>query len=375
MAKKAAFVYDDALSKHVLRDDHPLKATRLRYTYELLDAYGAFSREGSGLVKPRPATDAEILTVHASEYLEAVKGFSSGAGMENQPLFNFGAGGDNPTYPGIYEAASLSTGASLVAAHMVADGEVDAAFNVSGGLHHAAPTHASGFCVFNDPAVAIQYLLSRGMRVLYVDIDAHHGDGVQNIFYGSDQVLTISIHESGRFLFPGTGHVEEVGVGEGRGYSVNIPLFPYTGDEIYLWAFRKVVPPLVEAFRPDVLVGQLGIDSYQTDPLTHLMLTSQGYTQAVTELANLGLPFVAMGGGGYDQGAVARCWSLAYGIMLGTEWPDRIPQTYTERYGMEALRDTATPEVEEPLRQQMWRFAEETVQDVEQQIFPIHRLA
>ena len=135
------------------------------------------------------------------------------------------------------------------------------------------------------------------------------------------------------------------------------------------------MPPLVEAFKPDVLVGQLGIDSYQTDPLTHLMLTSQGYTQAVTELANLGLPFVAMGGGGYDQGAVARCWSLAYGIMLGTEWPDRIPQTYTERYGMEALRDTATPEVEEPLRQQMWRFAEETVQDVEQQIFPIHRLA
>ncbi len=258
---------------------------------------------------------------------------------------------------------------------MVADGQVDVAFNISGGLHHAAVTHASGFCVFNDPAVAIRHLLSRGMRVLYVDIDAHHGDGVQDIFYDSDQVLTLSIHESGRFLFPGTGQVEESGVGDGRGYSVNIPLFPYTGDEIYLWAFRRILPPLVEAFKPDVLVGQLGIDSYQTDPLTHLMLTSRGYVQAVTELANLGLPWVAMGGGGYDQAAVARCWSLAYGIMLETEWPDRIPQSYMERYGLEVLRDTTVPEVDEPLRKRMWDFAEETVRSVEQHIFPAHRLA
>ena len=334
MAKKAAFVYDVAMAKHVLRDDHPLKATRLRCTYELLDAYGAFSREGSDLVRPRPATDTEILTVHASEYLEAVKGFSSGVGMQAQAMFNFGSGGDNPTYPGMYEASALSTGASLVAAHMVADGEVDVAFNISGGLHHAASTHASGFCVFNDPAVAIQYLLSRGMRVLYVDIDAHHGDGVQNIFYNSDQVLTISIHESGRFLFPGTGHVEESGAGDGRGYSVNIPLFPYTGDEIYLWAFRKILPPLVEAFKPDVLVGQLGIDSYQTDPLTHLMLTSQGYTQAVRELANLGLPWVAMGGGGYDQAAVGP-------LLVAGLWDhggDRMAGSYTSVLHR-ALRD------------------------------------
>ena len=375
MPRKAAFIYDDAMSRHILRDDHPLKATRLRYTYDLLDAYDAFSRENSDLIQPRPATDAEILTVHASEYLEAVKSFSSGLRMETQPLFNFGSGGDNPAYPGMYDAACLSTGASLVAARMVADGEADVAFNISGGLHHAAPAHASGFCVFNDPAVAIQYLLSRGMKVLYVDIDAHHGDGVQNIFYHSDQVLTISIHESGRFLFPGTGHVEESGTGDGQGYSVNIPLFPYTGDDIYLWAFRKLVPPLVEAFKPDVLVGQLGIDSYQTDPLTHLMLTSQGYTQAVAELANLGLPWVAMGGGGYDQAAVARCWSLAYGIMLETEWPDRIPQSYAQRYGLETLRDTATPEVDQPLKERMWHFAEETVKEVEQRIFPAHKLA
>ena len=131
------------------------------------------------------------------------------------------------------------------------------------------------------------------------------------------------------------------------------PCFPTQGTKHTFGPSAKILPPLVEAFKPDVLVGQLGIDSYQTDPLTHLMLTSQGYTQAVTELANLGLPWVAMGGGGYDQGAVARCWSLAYGIMLETEWPDRIPQAYTERYGLEVFRDTAVPEVDEPLRERM----------------------
>ena len=151
MPRKAAFIYDDAMSRHVLRDDHPLKATRLRYTYDLLDAYDAFSRENSDLIQPRPATDAEILTVHASEYLEAVKSFSTGLRMETQPLFNFGSGGDNPAYPGMYDAACLSTGASLVAARMVADGEADVAFNISGGLHHAAPAHASGFWRLQRP--------------------------------------------------------------------------------------------------------------------------------------------------------------------------------------------------------------------------------
>ena len=375
MTRKAAFVYDHSLTAHVLRDDHPLKATRLRYTYELLDAYDAFSRPDSSLVQPRPATDAEILTVHAAEYLESVKAFSDGIDLHNQGRFNFSSSGDNPAYPGMYQAAALSTGASLVAAHLVAEGLAHVAFNVSGGLHHAAPNRASGFCVFNDPAVVVRYLLSRGMRVVYVDIDAHHGDGVQDVFYRSDQALTISIHESGRFLFPGTGQVEEVGDGDGHGYSVNIPLYPYTGDDTYLWAFRQTALPLVQAFKPDVLVAQLGIDSYQTDPLTHLMLTSQGYTQVVSELANLGLPWVALGGGGYDQGAVARCWSLAYGIMLGAEWPDAIPQSFRDKYGLEALRDTAAPQVDPPLQEQIQNFAQDTIHQVHRLIFPTHHIA
>ena len=276
MSARAAFVYSGALSAHVLRADHPLKAVRLRYTYDLLQSYGAFDEAGALLLEPRPATDEEIGTLHTREYIEAVKGFGRGDMSANPTRFNFSAGGDNPVYPGMYEAAALSTGASMVAAEVLEGKRAGAAFNISGGLHHAASGNAAGFCVFNDPAVAINYLLSKGLRVAYVDIDVHHGDGVQAAFYGCDRVLTISVHESGAFLFPGTGAVEETGSGAGTGYSVNLPLYPYTEDDTYLWAFRQVVPPLIGAFKPDVLVTQLGIDSYYNDPLAHVLLTSRG---------------------------------------------------------------------------------------------------
>ena len=294
----AAFVYDDALSQHVLRSDHPMRPVRLRLAYELLSAYGAFDGDSSRLINPRSATEEELEWVHTPEYIAAVRALSAGLATDRPERFGFSAMGDNPVYPGMYDAATLSSGATLVAAELVAARRVDVAFSISGGLHHAAPTHASGFCIFNDPAIAIKYFLERGMRVAYVDVDAHHGDGVQHVFYGEDRVLTISIHESGRFLFPGTGFVSESGVGDGVGYSVNIPLYPYTEDEPYLWAFREVVPPLVRAFAPDVLVTQLGIDSYHSDPITHLQLTSRGYVEVIREFAKLGLPWLALGGGG-----------------------------------------------------------------------------
>ena len=376
MSRVSGFIYDDVLSRHVLRDDHPLKATRLQCTYELLDAYRAFDGEGSLLVGPRPATEQEIGSVHEAEYVEAVKSFSRGERKYGLTRFNFGEGGDNPVFNGMYEAAALSTGASVVGAELVAGGTVSAAFNISGGLHHAAAKNASGFCVFNDPAIAINYLLGRGLKVVYVDIDAHHGDGVQDTFYDTDRVLTISVHESGMFLFPGTGNVEEMGVGPGRGFSVNLPLYPYTDDDTYLWAFREVVPPLVAAFRPDVLVTQLGIDSYHSDPLTHLLLSSRGFGEAVEEFARMGLPWLALGGGGYDLGAVARCWTLAYGIMVEREWPDEIPQQYQEKYGLKLLRDSEAAVVVPGNASQKARgFAEQSVETVKRLIFPIHKIS
>ena len=374
MSRRAAFVYHNNLSRHMLRADHPLKAVRLRYTYELLEAYHAFDDEGSDLVEPRPATEEEILSLHDIEYVEAVRSFSRNEKRYDLARFNFGSMGDNPVYEGMYEAAALSTGASIVGAELVDSKQVNVAFNISGGLHHAAVGKASGFCVFNDPAIAINCLLSRGNRGVYVDIDAHHGDGVQDAFYDTDRVLTISLHESGRFLFPSTGSVQEMGVGAGAGFSVNLPLYPSTGDDTYLWAFREIVPPLVEEFKPDVLVTQLGIDSHYNDPLAHLLLSSQGFGEAVREFAQMGLPWLAMGGGGYDPGAVARCWTLAYGIMLGREWTDEIPAQYQEKHGLDRLRDREVPVVPDNVRQEARSFAEKSVEMVKKLIFPIHKL-
>ena len=375
MSRKAAFVYSSTMSRHVLRDDHPLKAVRLQHTYELLDSYHAFDGGSSVLLEPRLATEQEIRSLHDPEYVEAVKSFSRSERKYDPAKFNLGDSGDNPMFEGMYEAAALSTGASIVATEYVDNDRADVAFNISGGLHHAAARHASGFCVFNDPAIAINYLLSKGLRVVYVDVDAHHGDGVQDAFYDTDRVLTISLHESGKFLFPGTGSVDEVGAGVGAGFSVNVPLYPYTEDDTYLWAFREIVPPLVRAFNPDILVTQLGIDSYHSDPLTHLMLSSRGFGEVVKEFAGMELPWVAMGGGGYDLGAVARCWAMAYGIMVGTEWPDDIPADYQEKYGIKQLRDTDVPAVQDNIRQEARRFAEVSVERAKQLIFPVHKLS
>ncbi|MBI2846971.1 MAG: acetoin utilization protein AcuC [Chloroflexi bacterium] len=372
--KRAAFIYDDALSRHILRENHVLVPSRLRYAYELLEAYGAFNEPGSILVPPRPATDEEVLTFHTPAYLQAVKSLSRGESIYDPEVYNFSEEGDNPPFKGMYEASALSAGASLVAAEIVADGKVDVAFNAAGGLHHAAPGYASGFCIFNDPVIAIKHLLKRGFIVAYVDIDAHHGDGVQDAFYDTKAVLTISLHESGMFLFPGTGRVSEVGVGEGKGYSVNVPLAPYTDDEVYLWAFGEVVPPLIRSFNPDVLVTQLGIDTHFLDPITHLRLSTTGYIQVVRGLSQLSSRWVALGGGGYDAGVVARGWTLAYGIMIGKDWPDEIPEDYQQRYGLKKLRDAETLAVDERQREQARRFAEQSVSDIRRAIFPLHGL-
>ncbi|MCH7605619.1 MAG: acetoin utilization protein AcuC [Chloroflexi bacterium] len=374
MSPRAAFVYDEALSQHELRRDHPMRPIRLQYTYDLLQAYGAFDGEDSILVPPRPATEDELRWLHSPEYIAAVRSFSLGLSGYDLSRFNFSDGGDNPVYRGMYDAAALSTGASLVAAEMVASGQVDVAFNISGGLHHAAAGHASGFCVFNDPAVAIAYFLRQGMRVAYLDIDAHHGDGVQEAFFSDDRVLTISIHESGQYLFPGTGFVSELGTGSGVGYSVNLPLYPFTGDETYLAAFHQVVPPLLKAFAPDVLVTQLGIDTYHADPLTHLQVTTRGYVEAVREMSRLGIPWLALGGGGYDLSAVARCWTLAYGVMLDVEWPDQLPESFMRQHGASTLRDTVNPEIPADVRQDARRYAEDSVARIKDEVFPLHAL-
>ena len=372
-ARKAAFVYSDVLSRHVLSPEHPMKPIRLRYVHELLESYGAFSAPNASLVMPRMATEEEVLGFHAPHYVDAVRSFSAGLLPSYPATFNLGAG-DNPIYGGMYDAALWSTGASLRAVEMLLSGEADAAMNISGGLHHAMADRASGFCVFNDPVLAILALTNAGMRVAYVDIDCHHGDGVQAAFYDSAEVLTISVHESGAFIFPGTGFTNETGAGDGAGYSVNVPLYPYTTDDTYLWAFRETVVPLLEAFRPDALVTQVGIDSHYRDPITHLALTVQGFAEAVAAFAGVAPLWLVLGGGGYDLQAVARAWTLAFGVLSEQDFPDEIAPSYSDAHGVSALRDAEEPPVPRKARDDGRRFAERSVLEVQRATFPTHGL-
>jgi len=357
---KSAFICSPDLWRQGHGAAHPLKPERLQRTYELLAGYGAFDSPGSTLVQPRQATPEEIGLFHTEEYIEAVRSLSQGEKRINPRRYNFGPG-DNPVFPEMYETEALKVGSTLVAAELVTSDQADVAFSFSGGMHHAGPDHASGFCVFNDAAVAIHWLLKKGLRVAYIDIDAHHGDGVQNAFYETDRVLTISLHETGLYLFPGTGFVEEMGRDEGRGYAVNLPFAPYTDDEVYLWAFEEIVPPLVKRFQPDVVVSQLGVDTHYQDPLTHLRLTTSGYVSAVTAIKELAPLWLALGGGGYDVDVVARAWALAYGVMSDQEFPNNLPLTYVEKYGHRSLRDHKKPHITPELREQARRYAENSV--------------
>jgi acetoin utilization protein AcuC len=340
----AALICSEALWAHGHGGMHPLRPERLRMTYELLQAYRAFDGADSRLVVPSPASDEDLGLWHSAEYVDAVRRLDRGDKDIRPRRYNFGPG-DNPIFPAMYESETLKVGASLLAARLVIEGQVDVAFSFSGGLHHAMVGHASGFCVFNDAAIAVRWLVNQGQRVAYVDIDAHHGDGVQAAFYDTDRVLTISLHESGNYLFPGTGFVHECGKGAGKGYSANLPLLPYADDEVYLWAFDQVVPPLIADFCPDVLVTQLGIDTHYQDPLAHLNLTTHGFCSLIRAFQDLGVPWVALGGGGYNIHTVARAWTLAYGIMSGQTFADAIPGSYMRTHGDRWLSDHDGPQV------------------------------
>jgi len=346
-----------------------MKPIRLKQTYELLQSYEVFKNKNVIISDPVPASKENLLTFHSAEYINAVENLNDGNVTKDAINFNLGAG-DNPIYKNIFDASLLSTGGSLVAAKMLESGKVDRAFNISGGLHHAMPSHAYGFCVFNDPVIAINHFLKKGLKVAYVDIDCHHGDGVQLAFYDTDAVLTISMHESGQYLFPGTGWVEEVGTGKGRGYSVNLPLHPYTSAEIIVWAFNQSVLPLIDEFNPDILVTQLGIDSHFNDPITHLNQTAQGFESILKEFAKLSYPWLAVGGGGYDTMAVARCWSIAFAVMSKQNISNKIPDQYSDMYSIDNLYDVQTPSLDANYEAVVKSYAENSVLGIQKLIFP-----
>lgn len=348
---------------------HPMKPIRLKYTYDLLDAYKAFENKNSKLLAGRRATDKEILSYHSTEYFQGVQSLGREENSVDPASFNFDYG-DNPFYKGMDEAALLSTGSTMAAVDILLSGSATSAFNISGGLHHAMPDHAYGFCVFNDPVIAINAFLEQNLKVAYVDIDCHHGDGVQLAYYGTDRVLTISMHESGSYLFPGTGSTSETGTGAGKGYSVNIPLYPYTTDEDYMWAFKETVPQIVDQFQPDVLVTQLGIDTHFLDPITHLALTVQGHAAIVEELKGISPEmWLALGGGGYDTQSVARAWTLDYGIISDQKFDNIIPEPYSSLHQISTLRDENLQDIPPHIKLETRKYAELSVMEIQKLIF------
>ena len=322
MTGPAAVVWDDGLTRYDFGPGHPFDPVRVRLTMELARSLGVLAAGSVTMLSPSPATEAELETVHDGAYIEAVRH----AGRSLLPDLRFGLGTeDDPVFEGMHEAAALVVGATVQAARAVWSGAARHAVNVAGGHHHAMRGAASGFCVYNDLAVAIKWLLAAGAeRVAYVDFDVHHGDGVQAAFYDDPRVLTISLHESPASLFfPGTGLPEETGEGDGDGYAVNVALPAGTRDAGWLRAVDAVVLPLLRAFRPTVVVSQHGCDSHRLDPLAHLALSVDGQRQAQLLMHDLAHKlcdgrWIATGGGGYALvQVVPRTWTHLLAVAAG----------------------------------------------------------
>ncbi|AIJ25060.1 acetoin utilization protein AcuC [Amycolatopsis methanolica] len=321
-----AVVWDPALLGYDLGGEHPFNPVRLDLTVRLATELGVL--DGVELLVPEPATDTELYRIHAEEYLAAVKlaptaGWDVGHGLGTA---------DNPVFSDMHDASALVVGSTLLGARKIADGEARRAVNIAGGLHHAMRGRAAGFCVYNDCAVAISWLLDHGFdRIAYVDTDVHHGDGVQAAFYGDPRVLTVSLHQHPFTLWPGTGYSAETGSGEAEGTSVNVPLPPGTRDAGWLRAFHAVVPSLLEVFRPQILVTQCGVDSHEEDPLADLALSVDGHRTIYATLRDLAERhaegrWLAVGGGGYQLiRVVPRSWTHLMATVLDRDVKPETP--------------------------------------------------
>ncbi|MFW9800964.1 MAG: acetoin utilization protein AcuC, partial [Candidatus Thorarchaeota archaeon] len=355
---------------------------RLRLTYELSRELGLL--ESVNLFEPSMPTREDIELFHTPDYIDAV--IECGDSLSPKPEYGLGTS-DNPVFPKLYDAAIRYVGATLDAMKEIIKGASNA-FVISGGLHHAHRSMASGFCVFNDVVISVLHLLKqKKAKVLYFDFDAHHGDGVQNAFYKSKDVLTISVHQTGQTLFPGTGFIHEMGESEGLGYSVNIPVLPGASSEELIQVVDEVVAPLFKSFQPNLLVTQLGVDGHFMDPLAYLGYTTYGYESTLQKLKKLAddicdIGWLAVGGGGYHPVNVARLWSLFLAIILGKDVPKEIPESFRERcinlgYHSfpEEMRDE-NPVVQAYLpREQVALDLDRIIRRLKEMVFPYHGIA
>lgn len=374
---KAVFVHSERLDELTYPPQSPFNTSRAGRLRKIIYSMGMLSGPDTVQVVPQLAQRKDLERIHSARYLDALEKASRDGNGGVELLFMGIGTGDCPIFPDMYDYSVLACGATLTAARMILDGSARVAFNPSGGYHHAWPEQAAGFCYINDVAIACHVLAEAGKRVFYLDIDVHNGDGVAGAFYERRDVMTLSFHESGKTLFPGTGFEDEIGQGDGTGYCVNVPLPAGIYDQAYLKAFDDITIPLIKAFKPDVIVLEFGADALAGDPLAHLRLTNNTYADIIQTLLTFGKPILMTGGGGYHVENTVRAWALGWGVLSGSD-------SHHDNIGMGGvmlestdwsggLRDRHLPETPAQ-RQEVLPAIENTVKVVKANIFPIHGL-
>jgi acetoin utilization protein AcuC len=381
MTSDSIFIYSDDLLSYKFNSHHPFNQFRLKLTLDLLKKHGAI--EDRFIIPPKMATDEQLALIHDVSYIQAVKQAGNG-NLAQEIAENYGLGTeDTPIFPGMHEASSFLVGGTLTAVDYVMTGKAKHALHLGGGLHHGFRGRASGFCIYNDTSVAIKYLQEKYQaRVLYVDTDAHHGDGVQWSFYDDPSVCTLSIHETGRYLFPGTGNITERGQGKGYGYSFNVPLDAFTEDESWLYSYETSLREVAAFFKPDIILTQNGADAHYHDPLTHLSTSMKIYREIpkiAHEIAHTYCDgrWIAVGGGGYDiWRVVPRAWSYIWLEMTeNSNCSGSLPVSWVKEWQQKAPVSLPTtwedPADLYPPIPRKSEITEKNLQTVERALYPI----
>lgn len=371
-------MYSSQLEKNYYPSSLPFNTERVFQVRKILASMGLLGGRGTREIAIKAADRSVLELFHSRRYLNALQ--ASERGVWNIDALRMGIGGpDTPVFNGMYDYGALAAGASVQAAEMILSGETDYAFNPTGGLHHAGPELAAGFCYINDMAIVGKYLVEKGKRILYLDVDVHHGDGVQNAFFDSNQVMTISLHETGENIFPGTGFEDEIGEGKGKGYAVNIPLPPDTFNDAYMRCFNEIVIPLAKVYDADVILFELGADALAGDPLAHLKLTNTVYQKILKYLMRLDKPILMTGGGGYHIENTVRAWAFAWSVLTG-EYADVEAMNFglggvmlESTDWMGGLQDRELPVTEEQ-QSAVEPAIEKTISRIKEIVFPVHGL-
>jgi len=325
-------IYHPEYSKYNLVENHPFSPVRIQMVLDLLAELGI----EINYIQPQKLKPDDLIEIHDKEYIQIVEAISRGEDVPDIETYGLGTQ-DNPVVKGMAEGARLQAGGTVLGARLLIDGKANKVMQMGGGFHHAHYNFAAGFCIYNDLALAINEMIKNDWHIAYLDLDVHHGDGVQELFYADGRVMTISVHESGEYIFPGTGWQHELGKGMGRSLKLNLPLEPFTEGDSYLEVLDNVVQPALQWFRPDALVVQAGADTHFSDPLADMMLTTQDFEKIYNKVIDFANKFtkgriLVTLGGGYSLFATARIWTLLYLILNSIDIPDKLPEKWLQRW-------------------------------------------